>query len=784
MRPRRRPPTPPGDPARLLADLRAGRLLPARRLRRLARRWTARPSGLPPDAEVRLRAQQMVDDGLLTPWQAEQVRDGRARQLHLGPYRLLDWLGAGGMGRVYKAQHRLLKRVVALKVVAASPGRGDEDDDWSPPGGPAAGRPCYPGGQTGRVRVAAPDAVAHFRREVRAAARLSHPNIVAAYDAARARGVFFLVLEIVEGVDLCRLVAEAGPLPVRLAGEAVRQAAVALAYAHERGVLHCDVKPSNLLLVQPPRVCWDSDALIDLADAGRPPPVVKLLDLGLARLVHAAPSPLPLSPTVGERGSGEGAAAELEGTPDYLAPERGHGDPPDARGDLYSLGCTLYHLLTGQPPYPGGDGANKLLRHRLDEPVPVRRLRPDAPAEAAAVLGRLMAREPEGRYPTAAAAAAALGDWLAGRGATDAGWAGGATTSPEVVLPPPSSPLPGPAAAGRRPPRFRPAAVAAAVVCGLALAAAARWAGPWRFAAPAPPTPSAAAPAAAAPFAVEGRPDGFATLAEAVAAAPDDGVVTVRGAGPHPTPPLAWSGKALTFRAAPGERPRLELAAPAGASPWQALLSSDRDLTLDGLELRRTSGGPAGRLVCVERAALRLTDCRLTCPDGVAVVHRHGGALMLHSCRVEAGAAALSVEVGDQPECEIHLEGTEIEVRDPSGVGLSVWAAEARRRTTAAVHLEGATITAGRAVSLTAPPGAVRVTAVGNTFTFRDAVLGYAGSAGSTPWRATTWDGRDNRYRGGGAWLAVDGRPGPVRGLDAWSALWGGEAGSSESAAR
>ncbi len=209
-----------------------------------------------------------------------------------------------------------------------------------------------------------PTAVLRSRREVEAAAQLSHPNIVAAYDAVRARGMLFLVMEYVEGVDLGRLVAGAGLLPVRLACEAVRQTALALQYAHQRGLLHCDVKPSNLLLVHPPRPRWDSDALVELSD-GRRPVLVKLLDMGLARRI----------------GGPDGTAGDdLEGTPDYMAPERGGGDPTDGRSDLYSLGCTFYHLLTGQPPFPGGDWAAKLLRHRLDAPAPVRARRPDLPA--------------------------------------------------------------------------------------------------------------------------------------------------------------------------------------------------------------------------------------------------------------------------------------------------------------------------------------------------------------------------------------------------------------------
>ena len=256
MRTRRRDPTPPTDANELLTALRSARLLSPKQLRRLAIVWSeSRPDE--PDDPVegtRLRARELASAGLLTAWQVEQVLAGEARRLRLGHYRLLDWIGAGGMGSVYKAEHRLMKRVVALKVLGGAPGPGPQ----SP--APAAGR---------------------FRREVEAAARLSHPNIVAAYDAIRARGALVLVMEHVEGIDLGRLAAQAGPLPVPLACEAVRQTARALQYAHERDLLHCDVKPSNLLLVHPPRPSWDSGALTELGD-GRPV-TVKLLDMGLAR---------------------------------------------------------------------------------------------------------------------------------------------------------------------------------------------------------------------------------------------------------------------------------------------------------------------------------------------------------------------------------------------------------------------------------------------------------------------------------------------------------------------
>ena len=341
MRTRRRSLKPPTDANELLAALRAGRLVSSQQLRQLALNWSESAPDEPDDPVegTRRRALELVDAGCLTSWQVEQVLSGRARRLRMGQYRLLEWLGAGGMGSVYKAEHRLMKRIVALKILGDSPRRN-------------AVELCPK-----RMRKIA----ARCRREVEAAAHLSHPHIVAAFDAVYACGKLILVMEYVEGADLGRWVAQAGPLPVALACEAVRQTALALQYAHSRGLLHCDVKPSNLLLVHPPVVRWDADALLALSD-GRRPTRIKLLDMGLARRIDDAD------------GSVE---SELNGTPDYLAPERGAGDAVDGRADVYSLGCTFYHLLTGQPPFPGGDWSGKLLRHRLDSPTPIPTLRPD-----------------------------------------------------------------------------------------------------------------------------------------------------------------------------------------------------------------------------------------------------------------------------------------------------------------------------------------------------------------------------------------------------------------------
>jgi WD40 repeat protein len=267
-------------------------------------------------------------------------------------YRVVRLIGQGGMGAVYEAEHRVMQRPVALKVI-------------------------------NRAYTATAHAVERFRREVRAAARLAHPNIVATHDAEDAGETHFLVMEYVEGVSLGRLVKERGPLPVAEACACVGQAALGLQHAHERGMVHRDVKPDNLIR------CADG--------------TVKVLDFGLAVLTA-------------ERGEGLTSTNVVMGTPDYMAPEQAE-DPrsADARADVYSLGCTLYHLLTGKVPYPAPTSLLKILAHR-EQPLPsVAETRPDMPAVVAAVLERMLAKKPEDRYQTAGAVAAALGPFLAER---------------------------------------------------------------------------------------------------------------------------------------------------------------------------------------------------------------------------------------------------------------------------------------------------------------------------------------------------------------------------------
>jgi serine/threonine-protein kinase len=299
-------------------------------------------------------AGELVRRDWLTPFQVNRLLQGRGRELVLGPYCLLERLGEGGMGQVFKARHQLMNRVVALKII--------HPDRFHPA------------------------AVQRFQREIQALAQLAHPNIVTAHDAARAGDTYFYVMEYVAGTDLAKLVKQRGALPVAEACNYAHQAAQGLQHAHEHGLVHRDVKPANLVV----------------SSRG----VLKLLDLGLARLHGGASDPPP---------SGElTQAGTTMGTPDYMAPEQADDfHRADIRADLYSLGCTLYYLLTARPPFPGPSAREKAEQHRAATAVPVESLRPEVPAALAAVVRQLMAKDPKGRYQTPAEALAALAPFAA-----------------------------------------------------------------------------------------------------------------------------------------------------------------------------------------------------------------------------------------------------------------------------------------------------------------------------------------------------------------------------------
>lgn len=291
----------------------------------------------------------------------------------LGPYKLVDKLGEGGMGAVYKARHVKLGKFVAMKILP-------------------------------QHVMSRADALARFEREMLAVGSLHHPNIVQAHDAGEFGGVHYLSMEYVEGQDLQELVKAKGPLSVVNACKAIRQAAQGLAAAHKLGLVHRDIKPSNLFVTK---------------QTGQ----IKILDMGLALLSHEE-VPAALTST-----------GQCFGTPDYMAPEQWNdAHSCDARADLYSLGCTLFFLLVGHPPYHSEThrtAANKMKGHVID-PIPdLRAARPDVPPGLVAIYERLMAKTPEERFASADELAIALAPFASSKGAA---------TQPVVPAAPESDP--------------------------------------------------------------------------------------------------------------------------------------------------------------------------------------------------------------------------------------------------------------------------------------------------------------------------------------------------------
>jgi serine/threonine protein kinase len=298
--------------------------------------------------DPRSLAVELVARGLITDYQADALLRGEARDLVLGEYVVLTKIGEGGMGAVYKARHRLMDRLVALKVLS-----------------PAVTR--------------TPEGLRRFHREVQTAARLNHPNIVVAHDAREDSGKHYLVMELVDGINLRQILRQRGPLPVAEAIDYTLQAAHGLMSAHAAGIIHRDIKPDNLLLTTNH--------------------VVKILDLGLARLSDT-------TPREGVTLTGTGS---IVGTPEFMAPEQAvDARTVDERADIYSLGCTLHFMLTGRPPYEAESVFERLMAHR-DRPIPsLCARRKDAPDRLDRLFQRMLAKDAHERPATVAAVAAEL----------------------------------------------------------------------------------------------------------------------------------------------------------------------------------------------------------------------------------------------------------------------------------------------------------------------------------------------------------------------------------------
>lgn len=289
-------------------------------------------------------ADALVTQQRLTAYQAKVLLEGRSDPLVLSDYVILTLIGKGGMGKVYKAQHRHMDRIVALKLLPTELA-GDAD------------------------------AVIRFEREIKAAARLTHPNIVTAYDARIEGGVQYLVCEFINGCNLFTAVKQNGTFDIPTAVEYLLQAARGLDHAHRQGIVHRDVKPSNLML----------------SSSGE----IKLLDLGLARFSSLFGSGNMVSTVAELTGAGR-----VVGTVDYMAPEQAiESQPVDGRADIYSLGCTLYYLLAGQPPFPKGSAIERLLAHQQKTVPRLKDVQPQISDELDALHKRMVARNVEDRIP-------------------------------------------------------------------------------------------------------------------------------------------------------------------------------------------------------------------------------------------------------------------------------------------------------------------------------------------------------------------------------------------------
>lgn len=296
----------------------------------------------------KLLAESLIEHRLLNAWQVEQLRQGRTK-FSLGPYRIIDAIGSGGMGHVFKGEHELLGRVEAIKVLP-------------------------------KARTT-PESITSFRHEIRVQAQLDHPNLVRVSYADRDGETYFLVTEFVPGIDLRRLVRRCGAMPADVAAYLLVQAADGLEFAHRRGLVHRDIKPGNLLVT--------------------PEGHVKVTDLGLAWYLDDELMPSPLT------------AGKIVGTCDYLPPEViRRPDRITPVSDLYALGCTLYYAVTGKVPYPGGTASQKMKRRLREEPVNPLSLAPDLPAGMVELLAQMMHKNPNRRTPSAKIAADRLREFI------------------------------------------------------------------------------------------------------------------------------------------------------------------------------------------------------------------------------------------------------------------------------------------------------------------------------------------------------------------------------------
>ncbi|MHC5538397.1 serine/threonine protein kinase [Singulisphaera rosea] len=290
-------------------------------------------------------AERLVREKVLTEYQTKRFLNNKSNGMVVGRYAILDRLGSGSMGRVYKAHHLMMDRVVALKIIAPEISTND--------------------------RV-----VARFQREMKLVGRLDHPNVVRAYDADQINKILYIVMEFVAGESLSQKFRKGAIPPLDMINYAA-QAALGLAHAHAQGIVHRDIKPSNLLLTDDSKL--------------------KVLDLGLGVLMEAD-----------EQTSFATADGIAVGTIDYMSPEQACGRDVDGRSDLYSLGCSMYHMMSGKLPFPGDNPIERLGKRINGRPIPISEVMPGLPPSLVQIIDKLLAHKPHERFQNAAEASEAL----------------------------------------------------------------------------------------------------------------------------------------------------------------------------------------------------------------------------------------------------------------------------------------------------------------------------------------------------------------------------------------
>jgi serine/threonine-protein kinase len=339
--------------ARVFLDyLRRSKLLTDSQLRRSLESLQAKHSGKLP-GKTQVIVDHMIEEGVLTQWQCDKLLQKKYKGFFLGKYKLLGHIGSGGMSSVYLAEHTLMRRSRAIKVLP-------------------------------RSRVNDSSYLERFHREAQATAALDHPHIVRAYDVDNQGDTHYLVMEYVSGSDLASIVKEQGALGFEDIARYVVHAARGLQHAHEAGMIHRDVKPANLLV--------DENG------------TAKILDMGLALISDDTAELASLTVTHEER---------VLGTADYLAPEQAlNSHEIDHRADIYGLGCTMYFLITGHPPFPEGTLAQRIAKHQQQMPPNVSEIRTDCPPELSRICMQMIQKQPEARFASCDEVADHLVAWL------------------------------------------------------------------------------------------------------------------------------------------------------------------------------------------------------------------------------------------------------------------------------------------------------------------------------------------------------------------------------------